>query len=99
MRKRSHFTPFRPVARPSLQEPYRRFLQETEWLRRAASEASGALTQGPPPLSPLRLPCEMAVVRLHDAWSRFSRELIVLSAGAKPSTAAGVKLPLAPGVA
>ncbi len=45
-----------------------------------------------------RLACEMAIIRLHDCWARFSRELIVLSAGACPFTARGSRLPLAPNI-
>lgn len=41
---------------------------------------------------------EMAVIRLHDSWARFSRELIVLSAGGQPVTMSGQHLTLAPNI-
>ena len=41
---------------------------------------------------------ELCVVRLHDAWNRFCRQLIVLSAGARPRTANGVRITRAPRV-
>ena len=41
---------------------------------------------------------EMCVVRLHDTWSRFCRELILSSAGSKPKTSNGIRLPRSPGV-
>jgi hypothetical protein len=40
-----------------------------------------------------QLACEMAVVRLHDAWARFCRELIVLSAFGRTVTLGGTPLP------
>ncbi len=40
-----------------------------------------------------QLACEMAVIRLHDAWARFCRELIVLSAFGRTTTLSGVFLP------
>ena len=41
---------------------------------------------------------EMSVIRLHDAWNRFCRELILSSASRKPITASGTRLSRAPGV-
>jgi hypothetical protein len=40
-----------------------------------------------------QLACEMAVVRLHDAWARFCRELVVLSAFGRTITLSGIPLP------
>lgn len=45
-----------------------------------------------------RLGGEMVVVRLHDAWARFCRELVIMSAGCKPYTATGIPLNRVPGV-
>ena|SRR5271157_515227 len=39
-----------------------------------------------------QLTCEMAVVRLHDAWSRFCRELIIISASERTLTLGGLQL-------
>jgi hypothetical protein len=67
--------------------PLRRLCQETSWLReefiKAYLNVPGRQSQ---------LACEMAVVRLQDAWSRFCRELIVISAIGKTVTIAGVPL-------
>jgi len=41
---------------------------------------------------------EMCVVRLHDAWARFCRELIFLCAACEPTTISGVVVARAPGV-
>jgi hypothetical protein len=41
---------------------------------------------------------EMCVIRLHDAWSRFCRELVLLSAACRPLSASGRPVPLAPGI-
>ena len=45
-----------------------------------------------------RLSAEMAVIRLYDAWARFCRELVILSAGGAPHTANGIPVPRAPGI-
>ena len=39
---------------------------------------------------------EMCVLRLHDAWARFCRELVILSAGCRPITLNGARIPFAP---
>lgn len=41
---------------------------------------------------------EMCVIRLHDAWARFCRQLIIISAGGTPQTMGGSILLLAPGI-
>jgi hypothetical protein len=40
----------------------------------------------------------MTVIRLHDAWARFCRELIIMSAGCAPYTATGLYLHRVSGV-
>jgi len=50
------------------------------------------------PLESQHLVAEMCVIRLHDAWVRFCRELVVTSAYAKPLTAQGRRVPRVPGV-
>lgn len=42
---------------------------------------------------------EMCVIRLLDAWARFCRELVLVSASEQPLTMGGTRLPLAPGIA
>jgi len=37
-------------------------------------------------------------IRLLDAWARFCRELVLISASEQPLTLAGTRLPLAPGI-
>lgn len=81
----------------SLVEPYQGFLTETEWILDSFNVALFGLTLTAGHHSH-RLVCEMAVLRLHDAWARFCRELVVLSAGCKPYTATGSWLALAPGI-
>jgi hypothetical protein len=41
---------------------------------------------------------EMCAIRLLDAWARFCRELVLISASEQPLTLAGTRLPLAPGI-
>ena len=80
------------MAVKSLVGCYRRFLVETAWLLTAFDGGLAGLA-APHPLGQLHRLCgEMAVVRLHDAWGRFCRELIVSSAGCRPFTASGVRL-------
>jgi hypothetical protein len=69
-------------------KPIRRLKGETGWLQ---DEFLRAIIAGNPRQS--QLACEMAVLRLHDAWARFCRELIVLSAFGRTITLAGVPLP------
>lgn len=40
----------------------------------------------------------MAIIQLHDAWARFCREVVILSAGCRPVTATGLRLSRVPGV-
>ena len=80
----------------SLVAIYRRFSKETALLTWTleSSIASPCHT----PLTSQHFVAELCVIRLHDAWSRFCRELIVTSAYAKPLTAQGNRVPRAPGV-
>ncbi len=41
---------------------------------------------------------ETCVIRVHDAWSRFCRELIVISASCAPTTLSGTLIPKAPNI-
>lgn len=80
----------------SLAKQYRRFLVETAWLLESFDVARSTLHTSESGLH--RLGGEMTVVRLHDAWARFCRELVVTSASCKPYTATGIQLRRAPGV-
>lgn len=70
-------------------EPIRRLRLESAWLQheflQAVKNGRHRRTQ---------LTAEMVVIRLHDAWARFCRELIILSAFGRTRTLSGV--PLAP---
>lgn len=81
-----------------LADTYTKFNRETDWLLQEFNRALNALRASGGLDRFARLSAEMSVVRLHDAWARFSREIIVLSAGARPYTATGVRLSTAPGV-
>jgi len=59
---------------------------ETHWLHREFNLASSRGGRG------AQLICEMAIVRLHDAWARFCRELIVTSAFGRTQTLSGLSL-------
>jgi hypothetical protein len=72
----------------AFQKPIRRLRGETGWLRDEFLRAFAAGEQ-----RQTQLACEMAVVRLHDAWARFCRELVILSAYGRTITISGVLLP------
>jgi hypothetical protein len=82
----------------SLQKPYRRFARESAWLLETFEKSMDELRVQPRPKDSVRLGAEMTIIRLHDAWARFCRELIVLSAGGRPITMSGTRLPYAPGI-
>jgi hypothetical protein len=72
----------------AFQKPLRRLKGETAWLQ---DEFLRAISAGNQRHS--QLACEMAVVRLHDAWARFCRELVILSAFGRTTTLSGAALP------
>lgn len=80
----------------SLVAIYRRFSKETAMLTRTL-EASIA-SRHTHLTSQQSFVVELCVIRLHDAWSRFCRELVVTSAYAKPLTAQGNRVQRVPGV-
>jgi len=86
------------MAAESLLGCYRRFLAETAWLLTAFDAGLAGLGSAHALGELHRLSGEMAVVRLHDAWGRFCRELIISSAGCRPFTASGVRLVCPPGI-
>jgi hypothetical protein len=40
-----------------------------------------------------QLACEMVVIRMHDSWSRFCRDLVITSAVGNTQTLGGLKIP------
>ena len=85
----------------TLKHLYANFVNESYWLTQAFDSCVNQLNEldHPKDLNMVRLKGEMATVRLHDAWARFSRELVFTSASERPYTLSGIRLPLAPHVA
>lgn len=79
------------MAKYYLVDTYSKFVSETEWLLQEFNIAVDQLSIDSIDKS-ARLSAEMSVIRLHDAWARFCREIIVLSAGGRPYTANGNQL-------
>lgn len=73
------------MAKCTLEYPLRKFRSEANWLRIEFSDLANS--QGATVVS--QLACEMIVVRLHDSWTRFCRELVVLSAYGSTTTLGG----------
>jgi hypothetical protein len=69
-------------------KPLGRLNGELHWLQDEFLTTSAASNQ-----RQHQLACEMTVLRLHDAWARFCRELIVLSAFGRTVTLSGVPVP------
>ena len=78
--------------------PYRKFLMETEHLKQVLATTGGAPSYEWLEIEKEAFAAEMCVVRLHDAWARFCRELVVTSAYAEPTTASGTKIPRVQGI-
>ena len=81
-----------------LRSYYIRFHQESLWILEQFLISVNAIRKNPPSEKHSRLAAEMGVVRLHDAWARFSRNLVIVSAGGRPYTENGLRLRTAPGV-
>jgi len=75
------------MASSAFEIPLRRLRSEMAWLcvefKRAANVPATRQTQ---------LTCEMAVIRMHDSWARFCREIIILSAFGNTITLSGIPL-------
>ena len=80
----------------TLESTYRKFARECSLLCSAFDSAVS--TNHQPECRKNQFIREMSVIRLHDAWNRFCRELILSSASRKPITASGTRLSRAPGV-
>ena len=76
----------------SLRQVLRSFILETTWLQTEFLAAASG-----PQARPKQLICEMAVIRLHDTWTRFCREIVILSASGTV-TLGGTILPPAAGI-
>lgn len=73
----------------TLYRPYLKFCRESSRLLNAIQSLPTSS-----PLEPIhRCGGEMAVIRLYDAWARFCRELVLLSATGRPLTAKGSRIP------
>lgn len=59
---------------------------EVKWLETEYNRASTKID------GTTRLTCEMVVIRLHDAWTRFCREVIIRSAIGNINTLGGMRL-------
>ena len=86
------------MSKNTLLRPYRNFLRETNLLLNVFSFSLGKVRYTSGRNHIFRLSGEMSVIRLHDSWARFCRELVIQSAGCKPYTANGIQLPLAPSI-
>lgn len=84
--------------RPGLVELYRRFATETALLTQVLESTPELTNRHHLGQEYQRFVCEMCIIRLHDAWARFCRELIVMSAYARPFTAQGQRVSRAPGI-
>ncbi len=82
----------------SLLIPYREFLKETHLLLEVVDASPVASHNSSIKTKQRNFAIEMCVVRLHDSWARFCRELVVVSAYAEPLTANGIKVPRIRGV-
>ncbi len=85
------------MAKYYLTDTYSKFVSETEWLLQEFNIAVSQLSIDSIDKS-ARLSAEMSIIRLHDAWARFCREIIILSAGGRPYTANGHRLDPVPGI-
>ena len=72
----------------TLNDPIRRLVIELTWLKGEFSLASK-----PPRDRQKQLAAEMAVIRIYDAWARYCRELIILSASGNTQTLNGTIIP------
>ena len=77
-----------PKTMAALTDPIRRLMSELVWLREEFHLASK-----PPRARQKQLAAEMAVIRMYDAWARYCRELIVLSASGNTVTLNGAVIP------
>lgn len=86
------------MSNTTLRQLYYKFYMETEWLMYSCNGSLVGIALHNMNESLFRLGGEMSVVRLHDAWARFSRQLIIMSAACEPYTYSGIKLGRAPGI-
>ena len=70
-------------------ELYYRFQYEISWIETEFLDAQSKLITKFREKNYQTLAAEMAVIRLYDAWARFSRNLIIQSAAGKTTSASG----------
>ena len=71
-----------------LSDPIRRLRTEVSWLREEFHAAAASVHTRREQLA-----AEMAVVRIYDAWARYCRELVILSASGNCLTLGGTVVP------
>ena len=81
-----------------LRDPFKSFLVESEWLLNCFVNSLEQLKSASDRKNRYALSAEMSVISLHDSWCRFCREVVIMSAGCRPFTTAGARLPLATGI-
>ena len=82
----------------NLNRVYRRFVKESSLLEVLIASTASKVPVNDVQGQRTKLINQMCVIRLHDAWHRFCRELILSSAGGKTVTSSGVRLALSPKV-
>jgi len=82
----------------NLMELYKQFVKESVMLTFILESSVTSNIRSSIDENLLRLSREMCIVRLHDAWARFCRELVIISAYAKPFRAQGQQVQKAPGI-
>lgn len=83
---------------PSLTYPFHNFLAESAWIGACFELSLSKSINHPRTQNVYSLSSEMAVLRLYDAWSRFCREVVIMSAGCRPFTVSGTRLTRIPQV-
>lgn len=82
--------------RTSLDKTYRKFLSRTTHLLSIFLESELRISHRVGYQHSSIMAQEMAIIRIHDEWSRYCKELIILSACGKPVTLSGTVLPRIP---
>ncbi len=80
-----------------LAAPLRGLHKEASWLT-AEFFRSATPRSRPAPARQSDLCCEMVIIRLHDAWARFCREVVIRSACGNTITLSGSALVPSPGI-
>jgi hypothetical protein len=86
------------VSSVSLENPFKGFQKESAWIFEEFQKALIALRAKEIGRRRFSLISEMAVIRLHNCWARFCREIILSSAADMPLTSNGAKVSKAPNI-